>query len=261
MRMRPWMTWIVLVSATLMGGASAFAETLDAQQIIDRMIDANNLSFEKGEMQMTMTITNKRGEKRTRSILAQGQKFGELNKTRMEFKEPADVRGTTLLLHEQAGDDDDIQYLYLPAFKKTRRISGSAKNGSFMGSDFTYADLESRDAKEGKKELLAEEKVGGQDAYHLIVQSQDPESDYSKVEIWVHKTLFLPVKMVFYDRSGAPLKEMKSRKVEKKNGDFVITHMSLENIQKGSRTDLVVDAIRQDAEFPESVFDKASLGK
>lgn len=241
--------------------AVSVAEELNAQQIIDKMIDSNNLSFEKGEMRMTMVIHNKRGEKRTRTILAQGQKFGELGKTRIEFQEPADVRGTTLLLHEQGGDQDDIQYLYLPAFKKTRRISGSAKNGSFMGSDFTYADLESRDAKDGEKTLLDPEEIGGQNAFRISVKSTDEDSDYSKVEIWVHQKLFLPLKMDFYDRKGKLLKVMKSRKIEKKNGEMVITHMTLSNRQKGSKTDMIVDEIRQDAAFSESVFDKTNLGK
>ena len=237
------------------------AQEYTAQQLIDKMIDANNLSFEKGEMQMTMIIENKRGKKRTRTIMAQGQKFGELSKTRIEFKEPADVRGTTLLMHEQPGDGDDIQYLYFPAFKKTQRISGSAKNGSFMGSDFTYADMESRDAKEGKKTLLPPDKVGGQEAFRVSVESTDEDSDYSKVDMWIHKTLFLPLRTDFYDRKGALLKVMTSKKIEKKNGQFVITHIKLANKQKGSQTSLIVDDINQDAVFSESVFEKASLGK
>ena len=31
--------------------------------------------------------------------------------------------------------------MYLPEFNNVRRIAGSAKNGSFMGTDFTYNDL------------------------------------------------------------------------------------------------------------------------
>ena len=53
-------------------------ETLNAQQIVDKMLEANNFGFEKGEMMMTMVIQNKRGEKRTRSIRALGQKFSGL---------------------------------------------------------------------------------------------------------------------------------------------------------------------------------------
>jgi len=246
---------------TILSPMALTAQDLTASQIVDKMIEANNLSFERGEMQMTMIIENKRGKKRTRTILAQGQKFGELSKTRIEFKEPADVRGTTLLMHEQGGDADDIQYLYFPAFKKTQRISGSAKNGSFMGSDFTYADMESKDAKDGTKTLLPPDKVGGQDAYRISVKSTDEDSDYSKVDLWIHQGIFLPLRTDFYDRKGALLKVMTSKKIEKKNGQFVITHIKLVNKQKGSQTSLIVDDINQDAVFSESVFEKANLGK
>ena len=139
-----------------------------------------------------------------------------MSKTRIEFIEPADVRGTTLLLLEQAGEEDDLQYLYLPAFKKTRRIAGSQKNGSFMGSDFTYADMESRDAQEGTKTREANTTVGGQDSFRISVLSSDPESDYSKVELWIHTQLFLPLKTEFYDRKGKLLKVMQAKKIEKR---------------------------------------------
>ena len=34
------------------------------------------------------------------------------------------------------------QYIYLPAFKKTRRIAARQSSEAFLGSDFTYGDLD-----------------------------------------------------------------------------------------------------------------------
>lgn len=256
-----WITTVLSAGFLLTLPPTGTADELTAQGIVDQMIDANNLSFERGKMDMKMVIQNKRGESRERSIRAFGKKENGLGKTRIEFIEPADVRGTTLLLLEQAGDEDDLQYLYLPAFKKTRRIAGSQKNGSFMGSDFTYADMESRDAQEGTKTRGTNETVGGQETFRISVQSTDAESDYSKVELWIHTTLFLPLKTEFYDRKGALLKVMQAKKIEKKNGEFVITHLRLKNIQKGSQTDLFVNTIDQSATFSDAVFDRSTLGK
>ncbi|MCG8375835.1 MAG: outer membrane lipoprotein-sorting protein [Chlorobiales bacterium] len=36
---------------------------------------------------------------------------------------------------------EDDKWLYMPAMKKVRRISGASKNEYFMGSDFTYDDM------------------------------------------------------------------------------------------------------------------------
>lgn len=55
----------------------------------------------------------------------------------MIFREPADVKGTMFLSWEYgAPDRDDDKWLYMPAVKKDRRISGTSRNEYFMGSDF-----------------------------------------------------------------------------------------------------------------------------
>ena len=63
----------------------------------------------------------------------------------MFFLSPADVKDTGFLTYDydEEGRDDD-QWLYLPALKKTKRIASGDKSGSFMGSDFTYADMTDR---------------------------------------------------------------------------------------------------------------------
>ena len=66
-----------------------------------------------------------------------------------EFLSPADVKGTKLLTHSHKGEDDD-QWLYLPAMKRKKRISGGARSSSFMGSEFSYEDLGSQDIEIGR---------------------------------------------------------------------------------------------------------------
>jgi hypothetical protein len=59
----------------------------------------------------------------------------------MVFNSPRDVAGTGCLSfsYDDESKDDDI-WLYLPAMKRVRRITGSGKNDDFMGTDFTYED-------------------------------------------------------------------------------------------------------------------------
>ena len=67
----------------------------------------------------------------------------------MVFEKPADVKGTAFLSWEY--DDpkkEDDKWLYMPAMKKVRRISGASKNEYFMGSDFTYDDMGDRNVEE-----------------------------------------------------------------------------------------------------------------
>jgi len=124
-------------------------DSLTADAIIERMIANDSFGFESGEVTLSLEIRNSRGDVRVRSLRARGDRKADLRRSRVDIVEPADVRGTAILLLEQAGDRDDLQYIYLPEYKKAKRITGSQKNGSFLGSDLTFADLESRDTKDG----------------------------------------------------------------------------------------------------------------
>ncbi|ERL02423.1 hypothetical protein O999_05380 [Pseudomonas putida LF54] len=41
---------------------------------------------------------------------------------------------------------EDSQWMYLPVSRQTRRISTTDKRGAFMGSDYSYADLDQIDS-------------------------------------------------------------------------------------------------------------------
>lgn len=59
----------------------------------------------------------------------------------MFFITPADVKGTSFMNWSYNSGQDDDQWIYLPALKRTKRISSGSKSDYFMGSDFTYDDL------------------------------------------------------------------------------------------------------------------------
>lgn len=255
--------YFVLIGILVIFG---FPGTISAQNnesadaIIDKMIAEGQLGVQSGESRVRMVIRNKDGKVRERQILTKSDKKDGLSRNRIEFLDPADVKGSTLLLLEQSGERD-LQYLYLPALKKTRRITGNAKNSSFMGSDFTYADMENRDAKAGKKERKADETVAGQECYRIETTGTDPDSEYSRVDLWIHRSLYLPIKIEFYDLNGALLKVLATNKIETKDGKKVITEMTLKNVQTGSQTTLYVDSVKFGTTFPDSVFDKETLAR
>lgn len=49
---------------------------------------------------------------------------------------PGDVKGMQILVQSQSE-----MYIYLPAFRKVRRIAGHVRNQGFLGSGFTYDDM------------------------------------------------------------------------------------------------------------------------
>ena len=105
---------------------------------------------------LSMTLVQKNGSKRERKLSSWAMDVGKDTKKIMFFTYPGDVKGTGFLTwdYDNPNKEDD-KWLYLPAMKKTRRISGkSSKTDYFMGSDFTYDDMGSRNVDEDKHTFL-----------------------------------------------------------------------------------------------------------
>ena len=106
--------------------ADVQAQALTGRDVAQRMKDRPDGDTRQSEV--VMTLINKRGSKRERKIQSYSIDVGEGKRDRksiMFFLYPGDVKGTGFLTwdHDQVGREDD-RWLYLPAMKKTRRISG-----------------------------------------------------------------------------------------------------------------------------------------
>jgi hypothetical protein len=242
--------------------AVASADELGAEAIANKVYAEDFMAFSTGIAQVRMTLTNKRGQNRVRRILSKSRSEDGLRHTIVRFLSPPDIQGTAFLLVEQKDRADD-QWLYLPALKRTRRIAGTQKSGSFMGSDFTYADMESRDVGKHLWKKLADEKVGSADCYHLESTPRDPKDEaYARSEIWVHKETWLPLKVKFFDKRGAALlKTLFIEEFKKIEGRFLVTKAVMRNTKKGSSTRLEVESIDLKTEVPASALTVEALPK
>ena len=104
--------------------------------------------------QMQMTLVGRNGAKRERKFEMRVRKDGEVLRSYVRFSHPTDVSGTQLVIVDNP-DKVDEQLLYLPALKRTNRIAGKARKGSFMGSDFSFEDLEISDSSAAKHSLVS----------------------------------------------------------------------------------------------------------
>ena len=64
-----------------------------------------------------------------------------LNKTMSRFILPKKIKGQGVLIIESNGEKGNEIRLYLPAYKKVRRIERQMQSGSFMGTAFSHSDL------------------------------------------------------------------------------------------------------------------------
>nr|HPR33826.1 hypothetical protein [Prolixibacteraceae bacterium] len=70
----------------------------DAKTISKKAEEA--IQIQSMEMVSTLKIYNAKGDERLRTLTTATRKFGEVSKTLIRFIEPADIKGTTLLIFD-----------------------------------------------------------------------------------------------------------------------------------------------------------------
>ena len=144
-----------------------------------------------------MILTNSKGKSRSNAMISKSMDGNK--KQLIWFLEPKDDKGVAFLKIEHDNKDDEMR-MWLPAFKKVRRISSKKKGDAFMGSDLSYEDLSSRNLDENDYNRLDDEIVDGKDCYVLeITPGKEANSSYSKHVSWIEKSSLKGVKEESYD--------------------------------------------------------------
>ena len=233
--------------------------SLPVFSITGREIAENVDERDKGESSHSlaqMDLIDKSGEVSSRRI----EEFSmddknDLGRVIMIFHAPASVKNTRFLVMEKDGDADDDQWIYLPAMQRVRRIAASEGSSSFMGSDFSYDDMSSRDIDDYSYELLGEEAFDGVDCYKVQVTPLDLEDDqYSKLITWVEKATWVNRKVEMYDKKGELEKVLTVERLEVVQGYQTPIITRMQNVQNGHSTLLSVKKFVYNDSFPESIF-------
>ncbi len=239
--------------------APVAAQGMSANQIVDKMLKQDAFGWDEAETTIRMILVDGKGKKRERVMEnLRRRKAGQLQSI-VRFRSPQEVAGTAFLMLER-NEGDSEQYIYLPGLKRTRRIVGREREGSFMGSDFSYADFERRDTRLSTHEKLPDEDVGGIKT-HVIrsTPKSSADSGYSKIETWVRQDNFLPLRIKFYDKSGNLLKTFYTKRIKTMDGRPVIVEAQMINKQTSHSTELIVDNLTPRKDIPDTAFTPTAL--
>lgn len=249
----------VIVSLAALG--PAHAEDLTADQIATKMVKGNGLGWEGAKTRLRMVLIDDKGQKSERSIEVLGRRHDGRLETVVRFLSPADVAGTKFLTLEKPGGGTE-QHVYMPGLHRTRRIVGREREGSFMGSDFTYVDMQKKDDPGAKHQRLPDEKIGSEDVYVLETTPSSPEASggYAKIKTWVRKSDFVPLRTRFFGPSGAVVKTLFVRRIREMEGKPVIVESRMQS-EKGHATELIVDELEPKKDLPDSAFSPTSLDR
>ena len=182
-----------------------------------------------------LIIKDDKGRKRERYFRSFHKIFPDRTKSLVKFYKPANVRGTGLLSENLDGEDDTRQWIYLPALRSVKQLGVDDRHKSFMGSDFTNADISGRTVGQDEHEILED------DGDVVTVRSvpRDDRDPYGYLETQVLMEILVPRQVAFHDRAGRNVKTLKNEEVRKIDGMYVVTRSSMVNHRTGGLSVLV----------------------
>lgn len=206
--------------------AAVFSASINAQDLTayDVMMQVDNrYNGESSIGEYTMVLIDRRERQRVRNLRIYSKDFGEDNKALSLFESPADIRGTAYLNFDWDNQDrDDDSWLYLPALQRVKRIASSDTSDSFLGSDFTYADINGYELDWYDYTFVNEsETIDGTEVWVVEAvpktEFKDKAEDatgYSKMQSWIRKDNFVQIRAQVWELKGNKIKYFNSSEIE-----------------------------------------------
>ena len=252
----------LLITAILMlANTIVFSQT--AREISEKASHA--MEIKSMEMASTIKIIDQKGRVRVRKTVNATKEFEGVTKSLVRFTAPADVKGTAMLIFDYKDQGDDM-WIYLPALRKTRRIVSSEKGKSFMGSEFSNADLTKPNLDDFEYKILSSEARDGKKYWLIESRCKDEEIEdengYSKRISWIEKETFLVHKMEFYDLDEElhKIQYIKDFRIQS-SGKYFAFYMEKENVQNGRKSIMIIDQFQAGSTMTEPSFTAAMLSK
>jgi hypothetical protein len=239
------------------------AQLPDPVQLMDKSRDLTM----SGDMQstVTLTITEKNGSVRTRKLNMLTKTFsGGTIKRMVKFIDPADVRGTAMLIVDNKDVQDDM-WIYLPALKKTRRIVSTEKGKSFMSSEFSNADMSSGNNSDFTIKHMPESGKNDTWIIESVPVSEDKADEYgfSRKITFLDKKGLITKKIDFYNFDHELYKTIEIVATQPQSGKegYIMTDMFAKNYLNGRNSRVKFDEINTSASIPDNTFIADNLAR
>lgn len=224
------------------------AADLTGDQILSKVDDVFMAPKDK-TVQVTLVLKDKQGKEKLRTLLLQEK--GQ-DKRMTQFLTPEDQKGIAFL-----SLPGERMYLYLPAFRKTRRIASHVKNQRFAGTDYSYEDMEpKRYSEKWDAQRLADEG----DAFVLKLSLKPGRtSEYSGLKMWVGKDNFYPRKTEYYDPAQRLYKIMTLADIRRQDGYWEAFEKTMLDVRTRHESQMKIDSAAFDTQVPDSHFTEQYL--
>jgi outer membrane lipoprotein-sorting protein len=238
-----------------------WANELTGTQIMEKVCERENGNDSSAKI--TFNINYSEGKGRIRNTkwlwIDMDGKGGFSEKAMFFFLSPPDIKDTAFLSwNYEKYDKDDDQWVYLPALRKIRRIASSSKRDSFFGTEFSYADLNTREIDEDTHTFLRKELFQDIECYVVESIPKDKKDAYSKIVSWIDPERWIILKAEYYNRKGEHLKTQ-LLKWELIHDIWTATNLVMENHLNGNKTIVTTKDVQYNTGLKEKLFYERTL--
>ena len=239
------------------------------EQVVEK---ANHMAYYQGvdgKSKVNMVITDEQGRQRNREFIIlrkdeSPDKDGD-QKYFVYFQAPADVRKMVFMVHKHTAEGaDDDRWLYLPNLDLVKRIAASDKRTSFVGSDYLYEDVSGRGLDADTHEIIRSNEK------HYVVKNTPKKPDmveFSHYLVYVDQKTFIPMKMEYFDKSGALYRTIEAVTVKdieaERDGETVVyptvTESVVKDLKNGSTTTMTFSDIDYNIGLEDDIFTERYL--
>jgi len=179
--------------------------------------------------------------------------WGATARNLVQFLDPPEVKGVSLLTVGHA-DRPDEQWFYTPAIDRDRRIASQEKSTKFLGTHFTYEDMEERDLDDYQYALLDEQPVDGAPCWRVeATPTRQKESQYSKLIFWVRKDAFTSVRIEGFEGS-TPRRNFRGSDLAEVEGVQTVRRWEVTDSKREGKTTLDLRDVHYRAPVDAGIF-------
>ena len=231
----------LLIFVLMLGNLAGNAQT-DAAALLKKM-DATIFAIKDKTVNVKMVMVNLKSgkEKEKQAILM--QKGTQMKLFRYVYP-PSDSGIATLSL-----PNGEI-YLYLPLFKKPKKITNLAEGNAFNSSDFSIEDMATQAYSVMFTPTL---KSSSGSAHVLELKPKSDNTSYKRVLVYINKQNFYPEQFEFFDKKDVMVKKSVYHHV-KINGFWIADQVSMEDLKKQHKTTLFMSDIKLNQGLSDDLF-------
>lgn len=259
----------------LLASLGAHAEKLSARDVMVKNEEARKVDdFASKSILTTGSLNDSGASKKVKEFTLQRkvQSNGVYNSTLTRFHAPAEVKNEGILIVENSSGKNDV-LMYLPNYKKVRRVESQQQSGSFMGSVFSYSDIATPHVDDYQYKELKTEKCPSPEASGVqcmiieCVPSNDAireRTGYSKAVMWVRQDNYMSVAGEYFDFEGKPFKKLEASQiklVDAAKNKWHAHRVLMKNLKSGEYTQLDFANVKVNQGLPDSVFTQQNLQK